>query len=316
MTRHLLIDCDPGIDDAMAIYAALANDAVSLQGITTVFGNVTARQATRNVLRLLHPVRPMPSLRIGEGAEQPLIGHRLPRRAVHGHDGLGDVRLPAAPALRASEDSTRVITGLLQAGRLEQVVALGPLTNLAHAFATAPGLLRRLQSVLVMSGVVITEGSAATEFNLASDPSAARCLLEGAVPLRWVPFTVAASVLVPQQTVDRFQAMHPTSGLALVITKLLSYAARTRGLAGAVVPDAVACALAMDPSLGVWRARRLTVERGARLGRLRCEPGFANAQVCEAVHAERVLAMLWRLWTRLVRRDTVARRHAQRTTSH
>ena len=85
----------------------------------------------------------------------------------------------------------------------------------------------------------------------------------------------------------------------MTIAALLSCTARTRDRGGAVVPDAVALALAVDPTLGVWRVRRLVLERRTRLGRLGVEAGVPNAQLCEAVDAHRVLAMLWSLWSRL-----------------
>ena len=304
MVRRLLIDCDPGIDDAVAIYAALASDAVAVAGITTVYGNVPVRQATRNAARVLKVLTGAPFLPIGEGAEQPLTASRLPRRRFHGRDGLGDLDIPLAPVPSPRRESTELMTDLLKRSALHEIVALGPLTNLAHSFASAPTLLRRLRRISVMGGVVAAPGDPrATEFNLASDPAAARCVLNSRVSLRWVPLNVAASVVMPQAAIDRFRAAHPRSRVASMIAELLSFTARTRERGGAVVPDAVAMALALDPTLGVWRARRLVLEARTRLGRMRCEPGLPNAQLCEAVDGARVTALLWELWSLLATRD-------------
>ncbi len=305
--RRVLVDCDPGIDDALALYALLAaesrDDQVRVQGITTVFGNVTVRQATRNVVRLLHLLPPgVPRPRIAEGSEQPLAGSRLPPRLAHGHDGLGDLGIPIAPIAQPPARSTPLITGLLNEGFLETLIALGPLTNVAHVFAMAPKRLQRLQSIVVMGGVVTDDRDAtATEFNLASDPSAARCLLGGHLPLRWVPLNVAASVLFDQEAADRFEAAHPGRALAKTITSLMSFLVRRRGQGGrAACPDAVALALALEPSLGRWTHRRLALDGRSRTGRLSVESGLPNALVCEGVDAPRTQALLWSLWTRLV----------------
>jgi purine nucleosidase len=196
---------------------------------------------------------------------------------------------------------------LLKAHALHEIVALGPLTNLAHVFASAPTLLRRLQRMSVMAGVIVNGGNVtATEFNLASDPAAARCVLGSHVPLRWIPLNVAASVVIPQDAIDRFREAHPRSRVASTMSELLSFTARTRDRGGAVVPDAVALALAVDPALGVWRSRRLMLESRTRLGRLCIEPGVPNAQLCEAVNGQRVMATLWDLWSRLAEGDALA----------
>ena len=178
----------------------------------------------------------------------------------------------------------------------------------------------------IMGGVVVGAGhSTATEFNLASDLSAARCVLDSRVPLRWIPLNAAASVVMPQGAIDEFRAAYPRSRVASTIAKLLSFTARMRdrgGLpaathlsavpspaqagaaqAGAVVPDAVALALALDPGLGRWRLCRLGLKDRSRLGRLSIEPGIPNAQLCEAVDGPRVSAMLWSLWSQMVERD-------------
>ena len=302
MASRILIDCDPGIDDGLALYAALGSHAIRLQAVTTVFGNVRVKQATRNVARLLRLVPHAPVLRLAEGHDQPLTGSRLPQRVVHGQDGLGDVGVPIVPSPHTRLDSTALMVELLGAEALDQIVALGPLTNLAHVYASAPRLLQRLRAIVVMAGVIAGRGgSSATEFNLASDPAAGRCLLRSQAPLRWVPMDVAASVVLTPEAIGRFRATHPRHALAGTIAALLCAIGRARGMAGAVVPDAVALMLAIEPDLGVWRQRRLALAGRTRSGRLSVETGVPNAQVCEAVREAQVAERLWALWSKLVR---------------
>ena len=308
MPPRVLVDCDPGIDDALALFALLGSDSVVIQAVTTVFGNVTVKQATRNLARLWRfvPHRPVP--RIGEGADEPLIGSRLPRRSIHGHDGLGDLGFPAAAVPRPLPEGTAVITGLLHSQEVDTILALGPLTNVAHAFARMPRAMRQLKGIVVMGGVVATErGLGGTEFNLASDPAAARCLLGSQAALRWVPWNVAASVVFSLQAIERFEKAHSKSALGRAMAGLLGYAARAReGLAGALLPDAVAAALAVEPTAGVWRQRRVMLEARTRSGRVRCEAGIPNVQLCEAVDAGRVERMLWEAWECLLREEAMA----------
>ena len=310
MARGVLIDCDPGVDDALALYAALASDAVTVRGVTTVFGNVTVRQATRNVLRLLHVLEPSPAARVGEGSSQPLKDSRLPRRVLQGRDGLGDLGLPLAAASSPLFESTAVITNLIETGAVETLIALGPLTNIAHAFASAPSTMRRLRELVVAAGVIVERGrSIATEFNLAGDLAAARCLLGSGMRIRWVPLNVAAVVAIPAEWPDRFQAAAPRNPVALAIHGLLTAAVRRdaqrlagstpRAPAGTPVPETVALVMALEPSLGTWSARRVVIEQGTRSGRLHVEAGQPNAEVCESIRAEAVVDLLWTLWMRL-----------------
>lgn len=296
--RRVLVDCDPGIDDALALYAAFGSEGTAVKGITTVFGNVMVGQATRNLARILRAV-PHQKVSFGEGAEQPLIGSRLPRRMIHGQDGLGDC-LPMASAPRSAAGASRLIANLIQKNVLNSIVALGPLTNIARAFAVSAKAMRRLASIVVMAGF-LPEASIASEFNLASDPSAGRCLLGGSLPLRWVTLNVAQSVFILKSEVEQFFKAQAAAPAVEAIAKLLFSGIRLRGDGHqAAFPDAVAMALALEPSLGRWRSCRLGLEGRLRTGRLVREPGIPNAQLCVAVDATKVRQFLWASWNRLV----------------
>ena len=300
--RQVVIDCDPGVDDALAIYALLDSPQVRVRVVTTVFGNVPVRQATRNAARILGLVPPSMRPPVGEGAEQPLTGSRLPRRAVHGRDGLGDLDIPLRAAPSRGGAGSALAKRALETGEIDAVIGLGPLTNIARLFATAPRLLQRLPMIAVMGGVISREATL-TEFNLASDPSAGRCLLGGCLPLRWIPLETATSVTVSAQAVEEFRAACGSGPLAEVIVKLLRFAVRARGGGQrAMVPDAVATVLALDPSLGRWEARRLALAGRMRTGRLCVDTGLPNASVCVEADAPRVAQRLWTLWSALVRR--------------
>jgi len=276
-------------------------------GVTTVFGNVPVWQAARNAARVVQFLASVPPVPIAEGAARPLRGRRLRCRPRHGRDGLGDLGMlpPMAERKDARPLSARRVLGRISRTSVDHVVALGPLTNVAGAVRRASGSAkRRWPTVAVAAGAVQgAQTGAPREFNLASDPAAARWLLESGVSLRWVPWGVTASVAFSRKEIERFR--HRRSRLAQLIGQWLAYRDMARaGARGATAPDAIAMALAVEPSLGRWRARRLAISEG-RAGQVRVVPGAPNAYVCESVDERRVRRWLWRAWERLSRANAI-----------
>jgi len=168
---RLILDCDPGVDDAMAIIAA--SRWADLVGITTVAGNVALEHTTANACRL----RSLLGLdvEVHAGADGPLVGRQEFARHVHGETGLGDVVLPEPDR---GPDSAHAVEYLVEATRSEEgihLVPIGPLTNVALALRADPGLADRVASITLMGGSALGVGnvSAAAEFNVFADPEAA-----------------------------------------------------------------------------------------------------------------------------------------------
>ena len=168
---RLILDCDPGVDDAMAIIAA--SRWADLVGITTVAGNVALEHTTANACRL----RSLLGLdvEIHPGADGPLVGRQEFARHVHGETGLGNVVLPEPDR---GPDSAYAVEYLVEATRSEEgihLVPIGPLTNVALALRADPGLADRVASITLMGGSALGVGnvSAAAEFNVFADPEAA-----------------------------------------------------------------------------------------------------------------------------------------------
>ena len=168
---RLILDCDPGVDDAMAIIAA--SRWADLVGITTVAGNVALEHTTDNACRL----RSLLGLdvEVHAGADGPLVGRQEFARHVHGETGLGDVVLPEPDR---GPDSAHAVEYLVEATRSEEgihLVPIGPLTNVALALRADPGLADRVASITLMGGSALGVGnvSAAAEFNVFADPEAA-----------------------------------------------------------------------------------------------------------------------------------------------
>jgi inosine-uridine nucleoside N-ribohydrolase len=206
----VLVDCDTGIDDAMALLYLLAHDEVELVGVTTVFGNNTARQCAINSLRVLE-LAGRPDVPVAAGAESPLVGEATYLAThVHGTDGLGDAGLPtivrtqpaAKTALELIDQMSRRHAGTLR------ILAIGPLTNLAHALDRLPGLMDRVRDVVIMGGAADAPGnqSPAAEANIIHDPEAAQRVLVAPWETTLVPLDVTMREILTEAHRDALLA--------------------------------------------------------------------------------------------------------------
>ncbi len=206
----VLVDCDTGVDDAMALLYLLAHPDVNVVGITTVFGNNTAAQCATNSLRVLELVgrRDIP---VACGAEAPLVGEvTYLATHVHGSDGLGDAGLPVdvgtplspLSAVELIDDLSRRHAGSLR------LLALAPLTNLAHALDAIPDLTTRVRDVVIMGGAADAPGnqSAAAEANIIHDPEAAQRVIAAAWETTLVPLDATMREVFTEAHRDRLLA--------------------------------------------------------------------------------------------------------------
>jgi len=177
----LLIDTDPGVDDALALLMAFADERHDIVGLTIAAGNVGLDHTVRNALKLCE-VAGRDDVPVYAGTADPLLHPSVDAAHVHGADGFGDVNLPAAKRQAEAEHAALAILRLSHqyAGELF-LVALGPLTNLALALKLDPTLPQRVKRFLVMGGAVTCHGNItpAAEFNIAFDPEAAHVVFSG-----------------------------------------------------------------------------------------------------------------------------------------
>jgi inosine-uridine nucleoside N-ribohydrolase len=321
MALPLLIDTDPGIDDALAILLALASPGVSVEAITTVAGNVTVERATRNLGRILEVARPHPMPRVARGADAPLKRSHVSATHVHGEDGLGNLDRLVEPdgRLRYPEPSLSIemldgpeliLETADRIGRDLTVVALGPLTNLALALERDRRRLGRVGRVVVMGGAVGVPGNVtpAAEFNFYVDPEAAAALFDAGLPLELVPLDVTGRVVLPRATLEARLGNCPgpvARFLADCTLHGFEFGAE-RGEGGIVMHDPLAVGVALDPTLVGFEDLHVEVEcegrvtRGLSLADRRPIPAgrkrVPNCRVALTVQAERFLtAFLERL---------------------
>jgi pyrimidine-specific ribonucleoside hydrolase len=257
MARPVVIDCDPGIDDALALLLACASPEIDLVGVTTVSGNVGVQQTTSNALRVL-ALAGRNDVPVAAGAERPLV-RRQPHRAteVHGEDGIGGVPLAessstvdARPAVRLLADAVR------QSAAPVTLVALGPLTNIALLYATYPAAAAQLDRLVVLGGSVGPGNvTPAAEFNAWTDPEAAyRVLtdpgLHRAVPTVLIGLDVTRLTAVDTEGIERLRSGGPVGpAAARMLDHYLGHYGKALGRQAVVVHDAVAVAEAVRPGL-------------------------------------------------------------------
>lgn len=299
--RPVLIDTDPGIDDALALLLAWGSPEIRVEAITTVAGNVPVGLATRNVGRLLAARRPHPEPAVAPGAAAPLARPLVTAVHYHGADGLGDVEgsfevAGAGPGEGSAEpahgDGAAAVDLIARTaarhGADLTIVMLGPLTNLALALARAGDVLRRVGRVVAMGGAVDVPGNVTpeSEFNVHVDPEAVAAVLDAGLPLDLVPLDATRQARLSRTALEGCLAGRPPA----LADWIRAFTARAfRADAGAMVlHDPLAVGLAVDPSLATWEPVRLRVGPD---GSTRRAPGPPNCRIAARVDAARFLAM-------------------------
>jgi pyrimidine-specific ribonucleoside hydrolase len=267
----LVIDTDPGIDDALAILLALASPEVDLRLVTTVHGNVELAQTTENALRVLH-LAGRADVPVAAGARESLV-HPQPERAghVHGDAGLGGVELPPSPAVPYPRPAVVALADLLMTSpEPVTVVAIGPLTNLALLLRGFPDAAARIGRLVVMGGSAWRGGNvtAAAEFNAWADPEAAQAVFTSELPTVMVGLDVTLPTVLDEDGIARFAAAGPIgTQAAAILRQYLDHARTAYGTTGVVVHDALAVTEAILPgTLGTVR-RDVVVDTGLGAGR-------------------------------------------------
>jgi pyrimidine-specific ribonucleoside hydrolase len=265
---RLIIDTDPGVDDAFALALACGSPDVELIGVTTVFGNVGLATTTRNALRVL-AMYGREDVPVAAGADRPLVHpHRHRARHVHGSDGLSGLAdtLPDRATGVVGTDAVSLMVSLLEASPEPVTIApVGPLTNIALLLAAHPSVRGKIARLVVMGGGLAGGNvTAAAEFNIWSDPEAARrVLVEESVPVTLVPIDLTLECAVDGPWLDRLAATGPRGAALVALTAAYrEHYRRTSGRDGLVIHDAVAVAEAVEPGLLTTTAMPVEVDCG------------------------------------------------------
>ncbi len=296
MTTPIVIDTDPGIDDALAILCALADPEIELLGLTTVFGNVSGAQASANARALLELAGAR--IPVAEGAARPLRRPPAPHAThVHGPTGLGAAGLPP-PEAPATGEPAHSALARIAAERPGEVtlVALGPLTNLARALDAHAEIVDTVRRVVVMGGAVRRGGNVTphAEANIWQDPHAALRVLEAPWSVTLVGLDVTTRVILTPAHLAPVAEAAPRAGgfLASAAETYFRFHAEALGLAGCHLHDPTAVIAAVAPELLRTEALGLSVElKGLEIGRTR-ETGPGPVEVALGADGPAILARL------------------------
>jgi len=271
--QTIVIDCDPGIDDAIALLLALGSPEFNLQGITTVAGNVPVSLTTRNALRVLDLAQ-CPSVPVYAGCPVPLVRSPIFASDIHGADGLGGINLPDPQGLAQPESGVWALTHWLRHSPTPITIAtLGPLTNLAVTLIQDPSLAKNIGQLVIMGGA-IGQGNITTsaEFNFYADPQGAQVVFdrvaEFSIPTTVIGLDVTHQVLATPPYQQQIRALNNPASRA-VLQMLQTYSqtpeANDRGFDGAPLHDPCVIAYLLQPDLFQTQSAHLTIETQSSL---------------------------------------------------
>ncbi len=281
----VVIDTDPGTDDALALMMALHSPELDIQGLTTVGGNGALSHVTRNALDLMEYLG-QPHMPVSRGAARPMRGRFHYAYYFHGSRGL-TVRLPRAQAtprpLRAPEYLISLAYSF--AGELV-LITLGPLTNVARAMAREPRLKEWISHIIVMGGAVEVPGNVTpyAEFNIYNDPLAASAVFASGVPITLVGLDVCLQTYLTEQDLAWIAGPSRSEQLA---QKLLAGWFQAHPGGAYHLCDPLAVAAAVQPGLLKYRQATVAVEvqEGEKLGKTTASYGNGNVRVALEVDA-------------------------------
>ncbi len=260
--RRFLIDTDTGSDDAVALIMALMHPDVQVDAITIAAGNVPMRQGAQNALytvELCGATTP-----VHEGLERPLLRPLETAQHIHGEDGMGDLGLPLTGRTPAPGHAVDVIVDLINASPGElTLVTLAPLTNIAAALLRDPTIATKVKDCFVMGGTGQRHGNITpvAEYNIWADPEAAKIVFESGLPITMIGWDVSwqYAMFSPQDIRDLRAIGTPLAHFSVDIQAVLDrWARENTALDGFDLPDPIAMAVALDPSI-ITEQRRLHV---------------------------------------------------------
>ncbi len=253
MTKRIILDTDPGIDDSLAILLALASPEISLEGLSVVHGNSSTEQGTNNALSVLELAKAS-HIPVYRGCELPLVQPSLLAPETHGDHGIGYAKLPAPLNLpQVQKGSDYLIEKIMSSPGEITLVCIGPLTNLALAIRQEPRIVENVKEVFIMGGAIRHEGNTTplAEFNTYVDPHAAHIVFHSGMPITFTPLDVTYQCIFLKDDLNRLLKIESP------ITKFISDATRFymefhdeyQKIDGCVINDPLTMALTFMPEL-------------------------------------------------------------------
>ncbi len=311
MTRHrIILDCDPGQDDAIAILLALASpDEIELLAITAVAGNVPLRLTEVNARKILE-LAGRTDIPVWKGCHRPLVETLETAEYVHGETGLNGVELPEPTMKLQPGHAVDALIEMVMAAPPQTITLCptGPLTNVAMAILKEPGFAARVKEIVLMGGAIgLGNVTPAAEFNIYVDPHAAKVVFESGTPITMLGLDVTHQALVNRPRLEAIRALGTPVGLAAagLVDFFNRFDSERYAVDGAPLHDPCVIARLIDPTLFSGRACKVTIETvGSSKGRTNVEwfpreHHEPNAMVIDAMDADRFFALLTERLARL-----------------
>jgi inosine-uridine nucleoside N-ribohydrolase len=269
MKKKVIIDCDPGHDDMIAIMLAIASHELELLGITTVAGNQTGEKTFKNALKILTLLEER-EIPVARGCDKPLIRDLTIAPQIHGASGLDGIDLPEPQIEPIKEHAIDFITRTLLNSREKiYLVPTGPLTNIALTFIKEPKVKESIERIVLMGGAVFDSNiTPAAEFNIYVDPEAAKIVFESGIPITMVGLDVTNKALF---TFEDIEMLGKGGKISKVVAPLLKFFAQANkeifGFNGAPLHDALAVATVIDQSIVKTKSFFVEIETQGELTR-------------------------------------------------
>jgi inosine-uridine nucleoside N-ribohydrolase len=268
MATKIILDTDPGHDDAIALLLALASPEVELLGVTTVSGNQTLEKTTANALKVLE-LAERTDIRVYAGAARPLVREQWAAAYVHGESGLDGPDLPDPTTEPADEHAVDYLARTLREQEGLVLVPVGPLTNIGLLLALNPGIEERIARIVLMGGA-IAEGNVtpAAEFNIWADPEAAHRVFTSGIDVTMVGLDVThRALLLPEHAEELRGAGRVGKVVAELYDFYHGHHVRMYGWEGSPVHDALAVAHVIRGDFLRTEHRHVLVDTGPEPGR-------------------------------------------------
>jgi purine nucleosidase/pyrimidine-specific ribonucleoside hydrolase len=274
--NRVIIDCDPGIDDALALILAIKSRKLQIEAITTMSGNLTADRCRKNVLKVLELLK-VDSIPVGQGSLKPLVRDFPSDPFSHGADGLGNTDLPEPQSLASPYFAPELIVETVNRYPNElTLIVTGPLTNIALALMKDPDLPKKVRQIIIIGGAFGFNRSAAlnatgdnpvSEWNIYVDPEAARLVFHSGVKLTAIGLDVAthSDINFRDSDIERLKASQNPE--AKFVLDLVQFSAGRGFQSYTVLIDSTAIAAAINPDLIKVRQIHVDVETRGELTR-------------------------------------------------
>ncbi len=296
--RKIILDCDPGHDDAVAMMLAGKNPALELLAVTTVAGNQTLPKTTRNALNTLQALGL--EIPVYAGCDRPMVREPMIAERIHGESGLDGPKFPPLKRIEEKEHAVPFLIRTLREAEEEiTLVTTGPMTNPAMALRLAPEIAGKIREIVLMGGSMSAGNvTPAAEFNIAADPEAAHVCFTCGRPVTMIGLDVTRRALCTPDVVERMARLNNRA--SRLFADLMGHYCRTQkeifGLEGGPLHDPITIAYLADPGVVTMQAMNVRIDRipGDSYGRTNCDAsGYLGLPPTAEVAVDIDVARFW-----------------------